>query len=78
MEFTEHLEFVKILWKLRILEHITSGISFKWCDILCDYGKALCDILCDYGKALCDILCDNWKELCDILVVAARYRKSGG
>jgi len=25
------------------MEHITCGISFKWWDILCDYGKELWD-----------------------------------
>jgi hypothetical protein len=45
MEFRAHFEFVFILWKLSVMEHITSGISFKWCDILGDYAKELCEIL---------------------------------
>jgi len=45
MGFTEHLEFVQILWKLSVMEHITSGVSIKWWDILCDYAKELCEVL---------------------------------
>ena len=46
MGFTEHLEFVQILWTLSVMEHITSGISFSIDEIfLCDYVNELCEIL---------------------------------